>query len=804
MSSKEQAESASEAAVERHANIDAMRQRYSRAVRLSAPKVAAEIPRVAVEGYWLDDSRFYFLSERVEPSLGRVVATPSIVDGETQRVEEVISLAALADLLSDYSGQRVDLNALSLAEFDMPDRDTLAVSVGGRDYLVEVQRRRVLEARVSLDVPALYSPDGRYACFVRGHDLWLKDLGTGAERPLTTDGAPHHCYGQESESNLSAVSYRKRPNPMGLWSPDSQWLLTHRIDERSLPELALIQHVPAGGGRPVLHQYKYPFPGDPMPVATYVAIHIASGRVVTFEDFPAPVLGYSPLSYMYWMAWFGTSDTAWFLRLDRHFKHAELIHLDLTRGTGRVVLEETTASGYLEPHHLMSGRPNVRTLAGSGEVIWFSEADGWGHLYLYDAVTGALKNRITCGDWMVRDIVHVDERERRLLFTAHGIDPQLDPARRSLCSINFDGSGFKVLHSHDGDLALPKTDPAGLPQNRPFRPSFAQTGLSPAGRFGAFRYTSVERGNVTEIVDLRTWRGVAIASALPAPGEVPPRPFTALAADGVTRLHGVLFLPSDFDERRRYPVIDYIYPGLQMTWQPQSFRSLYSGQARALAELGFVTVMLDTRGMPFRSRALHQIGYGELLEPHLADNAAVVRQLCERHPFLDGDRVGVIGMSGGGAAAARALFDYGAIFKVGVSVCGNHDSTFNTAMWSDKYRGPGNRESWAEQANAAAAYKLTGHLLLISGEMDENVHVSHTLSLVDALIRANRDFDLMIVPNEGHLVLITSGYVQRRVWDYFVRHLLGETPPKNFEIRFEPHEFARLEKNHVRERELWR
>jgi dipeptidyl aminopeptidase/acylaminoacyl peptidase len=461
------------------------------------------------------------------------------------------------------------------------------------------------------------------------------------------------------------------------------------------------------------------------------------------------------------------------------------------------VLKEEVAAGHIELHPILSAAPNVCTLARSNEIIWYSERDGWGHLYLYDATTGALLNRITRGEWLVREIVHVDEVERRILFTACGVNPQADPVHRSLCSIRFDGSEFKVVLSHDGDLFVPRTQPSA--QDSALRARVGQSGVSPGGRFCAVRYMSVPRGNRTEIVDLRTRRALTIGSALPLPREVVPLAFTALAADGVTRLHGVLFFPSDFDSTQRYPLIDCIYPGPQVTQQPQSFRSAWEAHARALAELGFITLMLDTRGMPFRSRAIHQSGYGELLEPQLADHAAVVRELCKRHAYLDGDRVGMFGQSGGGAATARALFDYGDLFKVGVSVCGNHDSTLNIATWSDKYRGPPDPARWAQQGNGAVAHKLNGKLLLISGDMDENVHVSQTLALADALIRANRDFDLLIVPNEGHQVLTSSPYAMRRMWDYFVRHLLHATPPENFEIRFQPHELICMKRSALRE-----
>jgi dipeptidyl-peptidase 4 len=741
-----------------------MKERYERAVRRTAPKLAATTPAVVSEGHWLDATRFYFLAERVEPSLGRIVATPSIADCRTGQSREVIPLAALGRLLS------MDLEALSAAEFDMPDDRTLAVSVGGRDYLIDPGLPRVIDDRPAPAAPVLYSPDKRHGCFVKGYDLWLRERETGEERPLTRDGARHHCYGQQAESSPGAVG---RPaTPLGLWSPDSQWLLTHRIDERELPDAALVEHAPSAGGRPVLHTFKYVTPEDPLAVASFVAIHVPTGRIVAFRDLEAPILIASPFTLR--TAWFEAPTVAWLIRLDRYYKRAELIRLDLARGTSRIVLTETAESGYLDLHPIVIGTPNVRTLPDSAEVIWFSERDEWAHLYLYDAETGALRNQITRGAWQVRDIVHVDATSRTLLFLAGGIDPEADPARRSLCSINLDGSGFQVLIQHDGDIHVPPT------------------GVSPGKDWAIVRYTSVDRGNEAAIVDLRTQHRFTIASLLPAPDEPATRHFTALAADGVTRLHGVMFLPADFSEIRRYPLIDYIYPGPQMPWQPQSYRAARSAQASVLAELGFVTIMLDTRGTPTGSRACHQHGYPELLEPQLADHAAVVRQLCERHAYLDAERVGAIGYSGGGAAVARALCDYGEIFKVGVAVCGNHDSSLYVSSWSDKYRGPVDQALWGLQANGSVAQKLRGRLLLISGDMDDNVHLSQTLSLADALIRANKDFDLLIVPNAGHAVLATHGYAQRRVWDYFVTHLLGVTPPRDFAIRFEPHEVSRL------------
>jgi len=762
-----------------------MLHRYQRAARRTAPKESSTTPGTAVEGYWLDHHRFFFVSETLSPSLRTIVRTPSVADSNTNTVSEVIPLQRLAALIAEQSDPPIDIESLASAEFDMSAHDVLSVSVGGTTYRLDTHRQRLLESSTPLGKPALYSPDGHHACVVKGNDLWLHDLTTGTERALTLDGTTDFFYGQQSQANLAALSHRRCPQPDGLWSPDSRWFLTVHIDERAVPEQALIQHVPPEG-RPTLHRYKYPMPGDPLPTAVFVAIEVRSGRIVRFDDFPTPITSFSP--FLWRRAWFDDAGNAWLLRHDRYCRQAELIALDLNSATARSVVQERVNSGYLDFNPDMTATPNVRTLSGSREVIWYSERDGWGHLYLHDASTGKLKNQITRGEWIVRDIVHVDDTQRTVLLLAGGLDPNTGPARRSLCRVNLDGTHFEVLLTHDGDLSVSVTGPAGLGQDRPGRPWGAQAGISPGAHHCVVRLTHVDRGDRTEIVDLRSRRGFEIATALPGPRQAAPRPIVSIAADGATRLYGCLFLPPDFDATQSYPLIDYIYPGPQAAHQPQSFQSVNSALARTLAELGFIVLMLDTRALPISSRAFHQVGYGNLLEPQLADHAAVVRDLCEKLPFIDDRRIGVIGQSAGGAAAARALFDYGALFKVGVAVCGDHDPKHYAAIWVDKYCGPERSAEWADQNNGVAAHKLQGKLLLIAGDLDENVPVSQTLSLVDALIRANRNFDLLIVPNADHGMLLTHGYTQRRVWDYLVRELLGEEPPTEFELNFEPHE----------------
>jgi fermentation-respiration switch protein FrsA (DUF1100 family) len=771
--------------------------RYLRAVQATPPKVASRPTGMVLEGYWLEEGLYYFLAERMEASLGRIIGIPSIADVGRKSVDEVISPELLRVLLAQKTGRPFDLDDISRARFDMRDRDTLAVSIGGHEFLINRRQPRVLEQKAALSFAALYSPDGCHASFIRDHDVWLFDRQSGCERRLTTDGAAHCRYAQESEAGLAAIPNRIRPTPVGLWSPDSQWFLTHRIDDRPLPDSMVTEHAPPGGGRPVFHAVKIFTPEDEPPMATYVAIHVPSGRVVPFEGVSSPVPNYSP--FLFRMAWFGGGDHAWFIRRDRYCKQAELIRLDLLEGVARIVLTEVAASGYLDLHPIMVATPNVRTLAQSDEVIWFSERDGWGHLYLYDARTGALKNRITQGAWLVRDIVHVDEERRKILFLAGGLDPDADPAQRSLCVVNLDGSGFELLLSHHGDVHVPLSEPCGLEQDAPYRPTAARAGISPKGRFAVTRYTSLDQGNQTVIADLDTRVSFSLAAAAPDPHEPPTRQFEALAADGITRLHGVLFLPPNFDETLRYPLIDYIYPGPQVAHQPQSFHSMNAALAGALAELGFITLMLNSRGLPIASRAFHQAGYPALQQPQLADHVAVINQLCERFRFVDGHRVGMVGYSAGGGATLRALCEYPELFKVGVAVCPYDDVRMCPAGWADKYRGPEVLAKSVEGRTSARAFGLEGKLLLIAGDLDENVPMAQTLAIADALIRANRDFDLLIVPNEAHELLLTNGYVQRRVWDYFVRHLLGEEPPAQFEITFQPAELALFVKRWLRE-----
>lgn len=765
--------------------------RYRRACDLLPAVASRRTAGNAIDGYWLDDRHYFYLAEALDPAIDRVLDTPTLVDAETGALEALIAPAELFALLARH-GFAGTLADLADAHFDLPQRDRLAVTIAGRTWLIDPVARAVLGEEDSSD-PAIHSPDGSHAVVLDGENIALRDRTSGAIRRLTTDGVPDAPIGQHPQTGVNAVAYRRRPTPLGVWSADSRWFLTHRIDEGGLHERTLVENAPAGGGGPVAHRFKAPLPFGPLPQVTIVAIEVATGRIVTAQTMDMPI--YAPVLQR--TAWFATRDIVAYLWSDRHLRRHELVTLDLATGTERVLLSETTETGYLEYHPLIGWAPNVRLLSDTNEAIWWSERNGWGHLYLYDTVTGAVKNAITAGAWQVRDIVHVDGARRRILFTRCGQPGGSDYQNRELCAVNFDGTEFAVVVSEPGhDVAVRGGPIAPVGQEWPHRPSLTSPCVSPDARFVVVRTTNALVGNRTEIVRLDTGARVPLCAHDPAfdNGPVAPRLLDLTAANGTTPLKALLFLPSDFDPARSYPLLDLFYPGPQLSFQPRTYNSRIGFLARAFAELGMAVVIADSRALPFRSRDLHQCGYPQVSAPQVADQAAVIAQLCRDHPFLDETRVGVLGFSSGGEATLHALLDYPDTFQVGVAINGSYDPRNIIAVWPNKYIGPADAGVIDGQDISRRADRLQGRLLLVAADMDENVDIANTFKVADALVRANKDFELVVVPNQGHVMMLNDGYTTRRVFDFLAREMLGQTPPLGVELRFENYQVARMAK----------
>ncbi|MCX5381146.1 DPP IV N-terminal domain-containing protein [Streptomyces sp. NBC_00091] len=711
-----------------------------------------------VRPQWIDGgARFWYA---VSTGLGRRFM---MVDPAAGTREPAFDHARLAAALAEASGQQVDPEALPFMAIE-PAQNAVEFFALGEYWRCHLdgytcERAEFTPPGSPLDVPA---PDGKTAVSRRGHDLWARSLSDGREWALTTDGAPGHHYGSGPESTGNGTLLRKIGlpylPPAVAWSPDSTKVLAHRTDERHVRQTHLVEARPADGSAPLLHTQRYAYAGDEhLPQAELVVLDVAAGTAVRAQAEPLLMPTLSPVTAK--GAWWAPDGSAvYYLGQPRDKRTLTLHRLDPATGEVTTVLSETGTTR-VEPNQYLYEPPIIQILAD--EVLWYSQRDGWGHLYRYDLHTGALLGQVTSGQWAVRQILRVDEAARTVYFTASGLVDE-DPYRRTVCRTDLDGSGFTRLT--DDDLDHTVTMPADQ----------------------AYFIDSASTVDTPPVTRVRDWDGRVLVeleradiSKLTATGWTAPERFCVKAADGETDIYGVLYRPSGFDPAERYPVVDNVYPGPQVNRVAPCFDPGGMGlDAEPLAALGFVVIALDGRGTPGRSKAFHDASYGRLADAGcLADHVAALRQLAATRPWMDLDRVGVFGHSGGGYAAARAILDFPEVYKASVALSGSHDARHFNPGFVETYDGADNPEAWARTSNVDLADRLAGKLLLIHGEMDDQVHPDHTLRLADRLIAANKDVELLIVPGAEHTLLDCLAYVRGRSWDFLVRELMGTQPP---------------------------
>ena len=735
---------------------------YARAEQFLGYNTMPLVANGPVQANWLPNDRFWY--RNVTAAGAEFV----LVDAVRATKAPAFNHAAVAATLSTAMGKPVPVTRLPFTQITFA-ADGLSFSFDSdlKRWTCDLQGA----ACTSADRPArlansVLSPDGKLAAFIRDHNLWVRDVATGADKQLTTDGIKDYGYATDN------AGWIRSDSPVLVWSPDSKKIATFQQDQRKAGEMYLVNTV---AGHPTLSAWKYPLPGDEfVTMIERVVIEVDGPRVIRLKIGPdqhRSSLCDDVKCGGEWVdvQWHPDGSQVSFVSTSRNHQQANLRVADATTGAIRDVLEEKGET-FLESGN---GKVNWKYLPGSNEAIWFSQRENWGHLYMHDLQTGKQKYPITSGDGNVTQLTRVDEANRMLYFQGVGRERGRDPYFRHFYRVSMDGKNAQLLTPEDADHTV---------------------SLSPSGQYFVDNYS---RPDVASTSVLRDATGKVVLplekadiSRLLATGWKPPMPITVKDRGGVGELYGLLYRPTNFDPMKKYPIINNIYPGPQTGSVGSRSFSAARGDTQAIAELGFIVVQIDGMGTPWRSKRFHAAYYGDMGDNTLPDQVAGMKELASRYPWIDIDRAGIYGHSGGGFATAAAMFKYPDFFKVGVSQAGNHDNRVYEDDWAEKWQGllekrPDGTTNYDSQANQNFAKNLKGKLLLAHGSMDANVPFYSTLLVVNELIKENKDFDLIIFPNRGH-GFGNEPYMVRRRWDYFVKHLLGVEPPAGFQLKGPP------------------
>lgn len=681
-----------------------------------------------------------------------------LVDSAKNTAEPAFDHAQLAAKLSQIIKRQLDKFDLPFSEIEfVDDENSIRFSVDDVQWVCRLENYDCKSNQQSESRFEALSPDKRWVALVKEHNLYLRNVSTGTMVQLTQDGVPGWDYATPLPSLRLMVDQRTEDveQPAAVfWSPDSTKFVTYRIDSRNSGRFTSIQFVPPDQLRPRSFTYVYPLPGEVLAKATPIIFDVPSGKRIEVQTAPLEL----PFQDGPDFDWFPDSKNFYYDYDERGYKAKELRVVDGSSGEQKVLIREQSDT-YVDP-----GETFYRFANDLGQILWSSERDGWNHLYLYSGKSGELENQITRGNWAVREIDHVDESNRKVYFLGNGREKNEDPYQTHLYSIDLDGKDLRLLSPEHANHSI---------------------SMSPDGTFFVDSYSRPDLPGEAVLRRSKDGSDVRVLEKADASGLQTgwkfPEPFQGKATDGVTDIYGLIWRPSNLDRSKKYPVIEQVYAGPQGFFVPKTFASAF--RLQSMAELGFVVVMVDGRGTAGRSRAFHQFSYRNL-GGAFEDHVALIKQMGERYPYMDLTRVGIYGTSAGGYGAAHAMLMFPDFYKVGVTISGDHDARLDKAWWNELYQGYPTRDDYVAQSNVTIADRLKGHLLIEHGDIDDNVHPVETMRLVDALMKANKSFDMLFVPNMFHG---ESGehalYLVRRRWDYFVQYLLGVTPPPNFELK---------------------
>ena len=751
-----------------------MHQKYQKAECFLPWHLQKTVFNSTIFPYWSDDALYYFQQSSVDAALIRI-------DYKSGKKEKVIDFQKIVTTLSNQLKQDIHSEDLPLDIFYIQENPKrLCFSYQNKKWSYDFEKNICLKED-DLTSGHLFSPDKNWAVFLRDHNLVLNDIKNQLHHTVTKDGEHYHDYASSPETNTRTVTNRLKGSiqlPVAMWSPDSKKVITHKLDQKKVKSLYLLQNAPPGSQRPTEHIYRMSFSGDEnLPLAKLVILDVATKEMtwVKTNEFLSPYL--TPIEFK-WVWWSNDSKKVYFLQETRSSKELQLCVVDSATGISETLISENSNT-YVEPSQLFLWPRQIIILEDKREIIWLSERSGYAHLYLYAIGSNIPKHPITQGEWCVRDVHFYDEDNNWLYFTACGYDKSIDPYYKQLFRCRIDGCQLECLTEENANHSI---------------------NISPTKKFFLDTYSTI---NTAPISLLRSIDGkisypaeIADLSGLDQLNWIPPQRVALKARDGVTTIYGNLYFPSHFDSNKKYPLIDHIYPGPQVYRTSPHF-SLYglifrsTWIAQSLAELGFIVLHIDGFGTPGRSKAFHDATYKNMSDCGIPDHVVAIQQLAEKYNFIDIDKIGITGYSGGGYAAVRAMLMYPDFYKVAVAAGGNHDLRCYPASYGEKYNSL-DTSTYESQSNAAYAEKLQGKLFLIHGEMDDNVHPCATLQLVDALIKHDKDFDMLIMPNQNHRSTFDHPYYTRKLWNYFVENLLGEKPPKNRLIKSIPQKFPQI------------
>jgi dipeptidyl aminopeptidase/acylaminoacyl peptidase len=682
------------------------------------------------------------------------------VDIQSQKKSPAFNHVKLADSLARITESEVNHDKLPFSQVEFTSANNIKLSIKTKSYQCDLSNYLCHENKLAKKKNENLSPDGKRAVFIRNHNLWVRDLATDKESQLTTDGMLDFGYATNN------AGWVRRDSPVVTWAPDSKKLTTFKHDGRKVGEMGIVS---TAVGHPKIDVWKYPLPGDEHIFAIHrVIIDVETKKIIPLDMKPDAhrstitdhVAGRN--GELLDIDWANDSKTFAFVSSTRDHKTATLKIADAKTGQVKVVMAETQKSFF------ESGVAGIswKYLEKSNEAIWFSQRNNWGHLYLVDLTTGKIKQQITQGDWTVIELLRVDQATGKLIFTGAGREGG-DPYYHYLYSVNKDGSDLTLLtpEKKHHRITLNKAGTHFL--DRTATPTIAETSIVRA--IDNKKEFTIEAMNI---------------SKLKATGWQAPVEFIVKDRNGENDIYGLLYKPTNFNASKSYPVINYLYPGPQVgSIRGRHFRSS-RGDNQAIAELGFIVIEIDALGTPGRSKAFHDFYYGNMGDSGIPDQVSAIQQLAKKYSWIDATRVGIWGHSGGGFASTRALLTFPDFYKVAVSQAGNHDNRNYADEWGEKYHGvevknEDGASNYDSQANQLSVESLKGKLLIAHGTTDTNVSPYNTLIVVEALMKANKDFDMLMLPNRGH-GFAREPYMMRKRWDYFVAHLMGATPPKEF------------------------